>query len=260
MTRFASIAPTTRAGLLAVGVFAGLAMFAVGASVIALAGLGRLSDAIDPSRVPAWLWYYRADPEVRKWLGVGAGITGLLVLILAIAIAVNIRRPLHGAARWSTLAEHRRHGLLAGKGLLLGQGSGRLLISDGPDHVLLYAPTRTGKGVGIVIPNLLAWPDSVVVLDIKRENFNATAGFRAAAGQKVLLFDPLATDGRTARFNPLGHIDRRGPIVVLDELQRIAGMLFCLSGLMMTVPDSARRFSRIWATHEEGSQTSQDRR
>ena len=82
------------------------------------------------------------------------------------------------------------------------------------------------KGVGVVIPNLLAWPGSVVVLDIKRENFAATAGFRAAAGQTVLLFDPLARYGRTARFNPLGHVDRADPVTVLDELQRMAVMLF----------------------------------
>jgi type IV secretion system protein VirD4 len=82
------------------------------------------------------------------------------------------------------------------------------------------------KGVGVVIPNLLAWPGSVVVLDIKRENFAATAGFRAEAGQRVLLFDPLARDGRTARFNPLGHVDRADPVAVLDELQRMAVMLF----------------------------------
>jgi len=66
----------------------------------------------------------------------------------------------------------------------------------------------------------------VVVLDIKRENFEATAGYRAEAGQRVLLFDPLAKDGRTARFNPLGHIDRDDPVAVLDELQRMSVMLF----------------------------------
>ena len=96
----------------------------------------------------------------------------------------------------------------------------------GAEHAVLYAPTRTGKGVGVVIPNLLTWPDSVVVLDVKRENWEATAGFRAAHGQQTLLFDPLDPEGRTARYNPLGHIDRADPIAVLDELQRIAAMLF----------------------------------
>jgi type IV secretion system protein VirD4 len=91
---------------------------------------------------------------------------------------------------------------------------------------MLHAPTRSGKGVGVVIPNLLTWPDSVVVLDVKRENWEASAGFRAAHGQDVLLFDPLDAQGRTARFNPLGHIDRTDPVAVLDELQKLAVMLF----------------------------------
>ena len=63
-----------------------------------------------------------------------------------------------------------------------------------------------GKGVGIVIPNLLSYPDSVVVLDIKRENYALTAGFRRAHGQEVYLFDPFAEDGRTHRYNPLSAI------------------------------------------------------
>nr|WP_315051446.1 type IV secretory system conjugative DNA transfer family protein [uncultured Brevundimonas sp.] len=226
MSRFASAAPATRAGLVAVAVLAALALFTIGTLSLALIGLGRFSGDIDPARVPGWFLYYRQDPEVRRWLTIGGAVMGLVLIVLAAAIALGIRRPLHGAARWSTAGEQRRHGLRARSGLLLGEATGDLLVSDGPEHVLLYAPTRTGKGVGVVIPNLLAWPDSVVVLDIKRENFNATAGFRAEAGQTVHLFDPLAGDGRTARFNPLDHIDRSEPVVVLDELQRIAGMLF----------------------------------
>lgn len=226
MTRFASAAPATRAGLVAVAVLAASALFAAGALTIALIGLGRFSADIEPARVPGWFLYYRHDPDVRRWLAIGAGVMSLGLLILVMAAALGVRRPLHGAARWSTAGEQRRHGLRATSGLLLGEAAGELLISDGPEHVMLYAPTRTGKGVGVVIPNLLAWPASVVVLDIKRENFSATAGFRAEAGQAVHLFDPLASDGRTARFNPLDHIDRSSAVAVLDELQRIAGMLF----------------------------------
>ena len=226
MTRFASAAPRTRAALIAAGLAAGLALFCLGTFLVALVGLGRFSGDIDPVRVPAWFLYYRHDPEVRRWLGVGGGVMGLMLLFLGTAIALGIRRPLHGAARWSTGGEQRRHRLRDRTGILLGQTAEGLLIAGGPDHVMLYAPTRTGKGVGVVVPNLLTWPSSVVVLDIKRENFNATAGFRQEAGQQVHLFDPLAPDGRTARFNPLHHIDRAAPIVVLDELQRIAGMLF----------------------------------
>ena len=95
----------------------------------------------------------------------------------------------------------------------------------GSEHVLVYAPTRTGKGVGYVIPNLLNWPDSVVVLDVKKENWDKSAGFRAAHGQEVHLFDPLEESGRTARYNPLSYV-RSEPADLYDDLQRIAVMLF----------------------------------
>lgn len=226
MTRFASASPGARAAAVALGGLAALSLLAVLAVLIALIGLGQFSDAIDPARVPAWLWYYRQDPEVRRWLTVGFSVSALVGTVLVAAVLLARRRPLHGAARWASGSEQRRAGLRAHRGIVLGRGNGGFLIADGPEHVMLYAPTRTGKGVGVVIPNLLAWPDSVVVLDIKRENFLATAGYRAEAGQTVHLFDPLARDGRTARFNPLGHVDRTDPIAVLDELQRMAVMLF----------------------------------
>lgn len=210
-------------GLAGLVILAGLMAMA---ALVALAGLGQISGDIDPRTVPRFFLYYRHDPEVRRWLGVGLGAAGLLGLGLGAALALTRRRPLHGAARWAGPAELSRAGLRGRTGVVLGHAGNRLLISDGPDHVMLYAPTRTGKGVGVVIPNLLAWPHSVVVLDIKRENFLATAGHRAEAGQRVLLFDPLASDSRTSRFNPLGHLTREDTIAVLDELQRMALMLF----------------------------------
>lgn len=226
MTRFASAPWPLKAayvGVLAAGAAALLLGLAV---VIALVGLKRLSPHIDVAAIPAWFWYFRGDPQVRRWLGVGllsafgvAGVAGMGVLR-------GLRPPLHGAARWASEAELVREGLRAKQGIVLGRKGGRLLVFGGPEHVMLYAPTRTGKGVGVVIPNLLTWPDSVVVLDVKRENWEASAGFRGAHGQQVILFDPLDAEGRTARFNPLGHIDRADPIAVLDELQKLAVMLF----------------------------------
>jgi type IV secretion system protein VirD4 len=211
------------AGAAALG--AGLAIAAL-AAVIALVGLRRFSADIDPAAVPGWFWYYRQDPEVQRWLKVGVLAAVGAGVFVALAIAGQIRRPLHGAARWASEAEIRRAGLRARTGILLGRRAGRLLVFGGQEHVAIYAPTRTGKGVGVVIPNLLTWPDSVVVLDVKRENWAASAGYRAAQGQAVHLFDPLDPGGRTARYNPLGHIDRSDPVAVLDELQRIAAMLF----------------------------------
>lgn len=203
-----------------------MTLLAILAALIALIGLGRFSSDIEPARVPGWFWYYHQDPEVRRWLTVGLSTSGLVSGVLGAAVLISRRRALHGAARWASGSEQRRAGLRSHCGIVLGRAEGSFLIADGPEHVMLYAPTRTGKGVGVVIPNLLAWPDSVVVLDIKRENFLATAGYRAQAGQIVHLFDPLAPDGRTARFNPLGHVNRADPIAVLDELQRMAVMLF----------------------------------
>src|SRR3546814_7649899 len=76
------------------------------------------------------------------------------------------------------------------------------------------------------MPNLLTWAGSVVVLDVKRENYYASAGFRAHYGQAVYLFNPTDREGRTARYNPLAYIDRHDPDDVIIELQKIATMLF----------------------------------
>lgn len=225
MSRSANAAPDPlRIG---VGLVAAVILVLVGAGLIALAGLGRLTDDLDPLRAPAWFWYYRGDPLVRRWLSIGLAAVSTPLTAILLAVALSRRPPLHGAADWATSAQIRAAGLRGREGVLLGHArGGGMLVSEGPEHVIVYAPTRTGKGVGVVIPNLLAWSHSAVVLDIKRENFAATAGYRADHGQTILLFDPLAPDGRTARFNPLGHVSRDVAAEVLDELQRMAVMLF----------------------------------
>jgi len=226
MNRFASAPWPLKAAVGGASALVVLALLLAMAATIALAGLGKFSGHVDPAAAPAWFWYFRHDPEVQRWTKVGVLSSGGLGLIVVLGIASQIRRPLHGAARWASEAELRRAGLRSRTGIVLGRKDGRPLVFGGQEHVMLYAPTRTGKGVGVVIPNLLTWPDSTVVLDVKCENWEATAGFRAAHGQAVHLFDPLDPRGRTARYNPLGHIDRTDPVAVLDELQRIAAMLF----------------------------------
>src|SRR3546814_800000 len=91
------------------------------------------------------------------------------------------------AAR-ATDSEIRRAGFRANDGIVLGKKGGKFLTFGGNEHCIVEAPTRSGKGVGIVIPNLLSWQESVVVLDVKRENWEATAGFRQKYGQAVYLF------------------------------------------------------------------------
>lgn len=226
MIRFENASPAHRAAIAVAGLITLAAVAALSTMLIALAGVGRLNADVDLVRVPAWLWYYRGDPGLQRWLRIGALVSGLIVLIVGLGVLLSQRRPLHGAARWASTGDQKAAGLRSREGIVLGQSGHDFLIAGGPDHVMLYAPTRTGKGVGVVIPNLLTWPGSVVVLDIKRENYDATAGYRAEAGQRVLLFDPLATDRRTTRFNPLSHIERLRPDAVLDELQRMSVMLF----------------------------------
>ncbi|HEX5264393.1 MAG TPA: type IV secretory system conjugative DNA transfer family protein [Phenylobacterium sp.] len=226
MTRFASAPWPLKAAYVGVLGAGAATVFTALALGIALAGLKRLSPHLDAAAAPAWFWYFRADPQVRRWLGAGALVALAIAGMLGIGIARKMRPQLFGAARWASESQLSGAGLRAKHGIILGRCAGRPLVFGGPEHVLLYAPTRTGKGVGVVIPNLLTWPDSVVVLDVKRENWEASAGFRAAHGQTVVMFDPLDPEGRTSRFNPLGHIDRSDPVAVLDELQKLAVMLF----------------------------------
>jgi type IV secretion system protein VirD4 len=104
--------------------------------------------------------------------------------------------------------------------VLIGRWRNEYLRHDGPEHVLCFAPTRSGKGVGLVVPTLLTWPGSAIVHDIKGENWTLTAGWRARFG-RVLLFDP--TNAASAAYNPLLEV-RRGEWEVRD-VQNIADVL-----------------------------------
>ncbi|PNB24972.1 conjugal transfer protein TraG, partial [Pseudomonas sp. FW305-130] len=75
-----------------------------------------------------------------------------------------------GSARWAEVSEMERAGLLGDAGAFLGRHHGRYLRHDGPEHVMAFAPTRSGKGVGLVVPTLLSWTGSAVIHDIKGEN------------------------------------------------------------------------------------------
>src|SRR5260221_6302690 len=126
----------------------------------------------------------------------------------------------YGTARWATPREVRAARLLGPAGVVLGRCGRAYLRHDGPEHVLCFAPTRSGKGVGLVVPSLLTWPGSAIVHDIKGENWTLTAGFRARHG-RVLLFDP--TNGASAAYNPLLEV-RRGEWEVRD-VQNVADVL-----------------------------------
>ena len=225
MIQFAEASPRGKIAIAAGVVMLALIVVAAIAVLFALFGLNQISGTMRWSQVPRFFWYYRGDPLIHTWLGRGAMIGGLVVVL---SLLMSLRRgvSLHGAARFASEREIRKEGLRADTGIILGRKGGRYLVFGGSEHVLLEAPTRGGKGVGVVIPNLLNWRDSVVVLDVKRENWDISAGFRKDSGQDVYLFDPLDVDRRTARYNPLSYIRRDDAIEVINELQKISVMLF----------------------------------
>jgi type IV secretion system protein VirD4 len=178
-----------------------------------------------PLTVLKYAYYYGDLPQVRQALLRACAGGTVLVLFSAAVLLVPRRRPLHGEARFATRREIAAAGLFGEQGIILGRIGRRCLMLRGQQGVVLAAPPRAGKGVGVVIPNLLNWPDSVICVDIKRENWTLTAGFRARSGQACFLFDPFAEDGRTARWNPFFYVSP-DPSRQVNDLQRIAEMLY----------------------------------
>jgi type IV secretion system protein VirD4 len=178
---------------------------------------------------PAFFWWWFSfDAYAPRIFFEGAIIIasgGFAAIIGAIAMSVWRAREAknnvtYGSARWATEKEIRGTGLLSPWGVVLGRFGRDYLRHDGPEHVLCFAPTRSGKGVGLVIPTLLTWPGSAIVHDIKGENWNLTAGWRSQFG-RVLLFDP--TNPESSAYNPLLEV-RRGDAEVRD-VQNVADIL-----------------------------------
>lgn len=173
-------------------------------------------------------WWYGFDAYAPSIFVEGAYIAasgGFISIAVAIVMSVWRAREAknvetYGSARWAEMEEVRGAGLLGPDGVVLGRFDRAYLRHDGPEHVLCFAPTRSGKGVGLVVPSLLTWPGSAIVHDIKGENWQLTAGFRATHG-RVLLFDP--TNAKSSAYNPLLEV-RRGEWEVRD-VQNIADIL-----------------------------------
>lgn len=177
------------------------------------------------------LYAHSSEKFVRVSMQLCAiGPWALLAGFIGWAVIAKQNRPLHGAARFANTAEIRKAGLLDPKGgldktILVGKKNGRYLTYGGYQFVILAAPTRSGKGVGIVVPNCLNYSDSLVVLDIKGENFDITSGFRAKHGQKVYLFAPFDEAGVTHRYNPLEYISD-DPAQRLGDIDAIGTALY----------------------------------
>ena len=173
-------------------------------------------------------WWYFFDvyaPHVFLTGGFIAAGSSLVAVGFAIAASVWRSRQsqlvtTYGSARWATEPEIEQAGLTGSAGVFLGKLESNYLRHEGPEHVMAFAPTRSGKGVGLVVPTLLTWPGSAVIHDIKGENWSLTAGWRSRFSHCVL-FNP--TDARSAAYNPLLEV-RRGAHEVRD-VQNIADIL-----------------------------------
>jgi type IV secretion system protein VirD4 len=221
----------------AAGVFAVLGYAALACAAVYLAGvLFLVLNKANPkqARFASIVHYwdlYADDAQLRKKLQLAVGASGIILLVLlpaGLVAAARPRRALHGDARFASAAEVNRAGLTgsdAQPGILIGRHRGKFLMLPGQLSVMLSAPTRSGKGVGVVIPNLLNWPDSVVVLDIKGENYDITAGYRAAHGQPVYAFSPFDEDARSHRWNPLTAV-RSSPLHRVGDLLTIGQVFF----------------------------------
>ncbi len=173
-------------------------------------------------------------PQVKPYAGrirtagyIGFGLPSLAYLALLVLILKPARKSLHGDARFANVGDLARVGMLKPSidGIVVGRFDGKLVRLGGQQFVIVAAPTRSGKGVGIVIPNLLDYRESMVVLDIKQENFDLTSGWRASQGQEVFLFNPFAEDRRTHRWNPLTYVSN-DPAFRISDLMSIAAMLY----------------------------------
>lgn len=173
-------------------------------------------------------WWYFYDAYASHVFATGGLIAaGSSLVAVGVAIVLSVWRSrqsqlvtTYGSARWATDDEVDTAGLTGAAGVFLGRTPVSYLRHEGPEHVMAFAPTRSGKGVGLVVPTLLTWPGSAVIHDIKGENWSLTAGWRSRSSHCVL-FNP--TDARSAAYNPLLEV-RRGAHEVRD-VQNIADIL-----------------------------------
>ena len=114
---------------------------------------------------------YNSDPYIRRWLAIcliGAAIPSIAIILL---LLVPTKRPIHGDARFAKKREIKEAGLLGDKGIILGKLGHKYLMLSGQQGIICAAPPRSGKGAGLVQPNMMNFPDSVVILDIRQESF-----------------------------------------------------------------------------------------
>lgn len=174
-----------------------------------------------------WYWYSK-HPIWHSYLyaSAGAGVLALLVPV-GVVLAPGRRQKLHGDARWATRSQIRAAGLLGTAGIIIGKLGGKFLIFNGTEqgkNVMVAAAPGSGKTQGLMIPNCLNWPGSLVALDIKGDCYVRTAGFRASVGQAVYQLNFLSREYRTHQYDPFAYVSKDKNFRVAD-IEKIANYL-----------------------------------
>ncbi len=214
-------------------------ILAIPAAAVITFTLWYLAQGFIPWTQEWWSWliasaiFYRDLPAGMFWplifFLVVVGSTGMATTLFRLSpggttIFGGVKAAdLHGSAKWADRKEIKAASLMDDAGVTVGGFKGDPLRHNGPEHILAFAPTRSGKGISLVVPTLLEWQESVVVLDIKGENYALTAGYRKSLGHRILRFEPTALEG-SIRFNPLGEI-RLGTDYEPMDCQNIAAMI-----------------------------------
>lgn len=202
-----------------------------------------------PWRVFQWaLWWGQIYPNIFSGASGVAAITAVVGLIVIAVIKKTaagrgVANYIHGSAKWATKKDLEETGLLPKKTLFSSKGGGGLYVGGwvdkhgkfhflrhkGVEHILCYAPTRSGKGVGLVLPTLLSYPESVIITDLKGELWALTSGWRRQyANNRVLRFEPASSAGGAA-WNPLEEI-RLGTDYEVGDVQNLAMLIVDPSG------------------------------
>ncbi len=200
-------------------------------------GLGSsLAHVYMPWQMFIWAMKYQSFYPDTFHAGFGVMVMSGSLLLMMIVLASRyfktneISEYLHGSARWANWEDLKQASLIGhDEGVYVGayeddKGTIHYLRHNGPEHVLTYAPTRSGKGVGLVIPTLLSWKHSCVITDLKGELWAMTAGWRQKhAHNKVIRFEPATLKG-SARWNPLDEI-RVGTESEVGDVQNLATLV-----------------------------------
>lgn len=177
---------------------------------------------------PISIWQHltnaSAFSDLQSKLFVAFGGPLLAFIFIASQLYKTDEKNQFGNAKWASQADIKKAGLLDSQGIILAKSKNQYLMNNAATHALLVAPTRSGKGAGVVIPTLLNWQGSLVCLDIKHENYQITAGFRKKCGQDVFMWAPSNTKGQSHCYNPLDYISR-DPWRQISDLQVLTNIL-----------------------------------